>query len=174
VSAWAVLAASVALAAQQVGEDGIRGSIHTLDVEGSIATIELEDSIERLEVERRRGDTVSVSVSADVLFDFDRARLTGDADATVERIAGRLRSARGPVRVEGHTDSIGSDGYNLGLSRRRAAAVSEALRAALPSGITIRARGRGESQPVAPNTQGGEDNPAGRARNRRVTITYRR
>jgi OmpA-OmpF porin, OOP family len=159
--------------AQAPGEEELRESVLTLDVEESINTIELEDSVEALEAESRRGERVTVTIAADVLFEFDRARLTPKADATVERLARRLRSARGPVRVDGHTDSIGSSAYNLGLSRRRAASVSEALEAALPGGITIRARGLGESRPVAPNTQGGDDNPAGRARNRRVTITFR-
>jgi outer membrane protein OmpA-like peptidoglycan-associated protein len=160
--------------AQAPGEDELRASVLTLDVESSINTIELEDSVERLERETSRGRRVTVTVSADVLFEFDRARLTSEADATVQRLAQRIRSARGPVQVDGHTDSIGSTAYNRGLSRRRAASVSEALEAALPAGVAIRARGLGESRPVAPNTEGGEDNPAGRARNRRVTITFGR
>jgi outer membrane protein OmpA-like peptidoglycan-associated protein len=78
------------------------------------------------------------------------------------------------VRVDGYTDSVGSDAYNLGLSRRRAAAVSAALRGAIPARLAIQARGHGESDPVAPNTRGADDNPAGRAKNRRVTISYGR
>jgi len=179
-TAAAVGATTVALtapaAAQDapVGDEELRESVETLEIEESIETIDLDGSIQSLEVERRRGDSVTVTVSADVLFDFDRARLTPKARATVERIAKRIRAARGPVRVDGHTDSIGSEAYNLGLSRRRAAAVSDALRAALPARIAISARGFGESDPVAPNTESGEDNPAGRAKNRRVTIRFRR
>jgi outer membrane protein OmpA-like peptidoglycan-associated protein len=175
VAAGASLVALAAPAwAQAPGEDELRESVRTLDIEASINTIELDDSIEALEAETRRGGRVTVTVSADVLFEFDRARLTPKADATVERLARRIRSARGPVHVDGHTDSIGSTGYNRGLSRRRAASVSAALEAALPAGVSIRTRGLGESRPVAPNTRGGEDNPAGRARNRRVTIAFPR
>jgi outer membrane protein OmpA-like peptidoglycan-associated protein len=173
--ACAALVAAPAWAQQEApGEDALRESVRTLEVESSINTIELEDSVEALEAETRRGRRVTVTVSADVLFEFDRARLTPNADTTVERLARRIRSARGPVRVDGHTDSVGSAAYNRGLSRRRAASVSQALAAALGAGVSIRARGLGESRPVAPNTQGGEDNPAGRARNRRVTVTFRR
>jgi OOP family OmpA-OmpF porin len=175
---WATAACATLLAApawaQAPGEQELRESVLTLEIDESIKTIEIEDSIEALEAETRRGARVTVTVAADVLFEFDRARLTPEAGATVERLARRIRSARGPVRVEGHTDSIGSTAYNRGLSRRRAASVSAALEAALPAGIAIRARGRGESDPVAPNTRGGDDNPAGRARNRRVTVTFGR
>jgi OmpA-OmpF porin, OOP family len=143
-----------------------------IEVEESVLDIEIEDSIEDLEIERERAGRVSVTVAADVLFAFDRARLTPKAGATIERLAGKIRDAGGPVQVDGYTDSIGSDAYNLGLSRRRAAAVSQALRAELPGRIRITARGHGEANPVAPNMQGGDDNPAGRAKNRRVTISY--
>jgi OOP family OmpA-OmpF porin len=151
-----------------------RSSIKTLNVRESINTIDLEDSIESLEVERQNAGRVSVTVSSDVLFAFDRATLTPQAEATIDRLARRIGSGRGPIRVDGYTDSIGSDAYNFGLSRRRAVAVSKALRAALPARRAISARGHGEANPVAPNTNGGDDNPAGRAQNRRVTISYAR
>lgn len=76
--------------------------------------------------------------------------------------------------MAGHTDSIGTPAYNRGLSTRRARAVQAELRRALGGGAPpVSARGRGESDPVAANTEGGEDNPAGRARNRRVVISFR-
>jgi OmpA-OmpF porin, OOP family len=175
-AAAAAGAALITLAAPATAQDAVdvRSSINTLDVDASINTIDLEGSIETLEVERQRAGRVTVTVSSDVLFAFDRASLTPKAHDTIERIARRIRPGRGPIRVDGHTDSIGSDAYNLRLSRRRAAAVSEALEAALPPRAAISARGHGEADPVAPNTEGGDDNPAGRARNRRVTISYPR
>jgi DNA-binding response OmpR family regulator len=78
------------------------------------------------------------------------------------------------ILVDGYTDSIGSADYNLGLSRRRAAAVQQALRAALAGAPRIVTTGHGEADPVAPNTQNGHDNPAGRAQNRRVVISFSR
>lgn len=172
--AAAALASPSAAQDAVVGEEELRGSVSTLDLDESIRTIDIEESIESLQTERERGGRVEVTVSADVLFEFDRARLTPQANTTIERMAERIRAARGPVRVDGHTDSLGSSAYNLALSRRRAAAVSAALRASLPARIEIRARGFGETDPVAPNTESGEDNPAGRAKNRRVTIGYPR
>jgi outer membrane protein OmpA-like peptidoglycan-associated protein len=173
--AAAILAASAApAAAQDVGSQQLRDSVETIRLEESIEDIPLGGSVEDLQVERERGGNVTLSVSSDVLFEFDRARLTPVARQTVQRLAERLGSARGPVRVEGHTDSLGSDAYNLRLSRRRAATVTAELRSHLPGGIAISARGFGESRPVAPNTVSGADNPEGRAKNRRVTIRFRR
>jgi OmpA-OmpF porin, OOP family len=160
--------------AQDVGSQQLRDSVETIRLDESIESIKLDGSVEELQVERERGGNVTLSVSSDVLFEFDRARLTPVARQTVQRIAERIRSARGTVQVEGHTDSLGSDAYNLRLSRRRAATVTAALREDLPGGIAIRPRGFGESRPVEPNTIAGEDNPEGRAKNRRVTIRFRR
>jgi OmpA-OmpF porin, OOP family len=170
----AVVAAVLAAPAAAQERVDITGAVERIEADESVERIEADESVEDLEVERERAGRVSVTVAADVLFAFDRARLTPKARATVERLAGRIRGARGPVRVDGHTDSIGSDAYNLGLSRRRSAAVAQALRAELPAGIAVTARGHGEADPIAPNTQGGEDNPAGRAKNRRVTISFPR
>ena len=73
-----------------------------------------------------------------------------------------------------YTDDIGAPGYNLGLSRRRAASVQSYLQAhAGHPGLRYEARGLGEADPVAPNQlPNGQDNPAGRQENRRVVITY--
>ncbi|MBW1660432.1 MAG: OmpA family protein, partial [Deltaproteobacteria bacterium] len=73
---------------------------------------------------------------------------------------------------EGHTDSKGSEEYNLALSQRRADSVKVWLiEEGGLKGITIITKGYGESKPVAPNTKpDGSDNPEGRAKNRRVEI----
>jgi OOP family OmpA-OmpF porin len=169
------LAAPAAAQDAPVGQEQLDESVVSLDTEASVLDIEIDGSVESLQTERERGGRVTVTVAADVLFEFDRARLTQQARTTVSRVARRIRAARGPVRVDGYTDSIGSGSYNLDLSRRRAAAVSEALRADVPGGIDISSRGFGEANPVAPNTTpSGEDNPLGRAKNRRVTISFPR
>jgi outer membrane protein OmpA-like peptidoglycan-associated protein len=73
------------------------------------------------------------------------------------------------VKVEGHTDSKGSDSYNMALSERRAKAAKEYM---VEQGIDaerILTEGFGESMPIAPNENpDGSDNEAGRAKNRRV------
>jgi OmpA-OmpF porin, OOP family len=166
----AVVVAALAAPAAAQDDPGVEDIL----IDESIEDIVLDESVENLQTERERGGNVTLSVSSDVLFEFDRADLTPVARQTVEGIAERIGSGRGPVRVEGHTDSLGSDAYNLRLSRRRAATVTGALRGLL-SGRTLRAGGYGESRPVAPNTTpSGEDNPEGRAKNRRVTIRFAR
>lgn len=109
-----------------------------------------------------------------ILFDFDKSDIRADAAGVLDTLSGALGQVPDAEAVEilGHTDAKGDDDYNLALSERRAQAVLEALRqrgVALPA----TAMGFGESQPVAPNEWDGQDNPAGRQRNRRVEILVR-
>ncbi len=118
------------------------------------------------------GDT-EVDLSADVLFAFNSDKLSPAAQAELEDTAKLIRErAKGTVRVEGHTDSIGSQAYNLPLSQRRAQAVRDALARLLADRPTqFSVKGFGASKPIAPNKNpDGSDNPKGRARNRRVTV----
>ena len=71
------------------------------------------------------------------------------------------------MEVVGHTDEIASEAYNLGLSKRRAAAVKDWL---VKNGVDakrINAKGMGKTQPVASNKT-----EEGRAQNRRVEVRY--
>lgn len=117
-----------------------------------------------------------LTVQNDVLFDFDRAALRPEAREALERVADLIRD-RHPqaVRIVGHTDSIGTDAYNQELSERRAQAVEAWLAREGGGGLPpMRTEGRGESQPVAPNTVSGQDNPDGRQKNRRVEVLLER
>jgi outer membrane protein OmpA-like peptidoglycan-associated protein len=117
--------------------------------------------------------TTEVDLSADVLFAFNSDRLSAAAQAELQETAKLIRErAKGPVRVEGHTDSVGSPSYNLDLSRRRAEAVHAALVRLLAGRPTqFEVRGFGATRPIAPNRNpDGSDNPKGRQRNRRVTV----
>ena len=113
----------------------------------------------------------------DVLFEFDRADLTDSANqkiAAVAEIVVRLAPERN-LSVEGHTDAVGDDEYNLELSLRRAIAVSDALQAGGVAKERLRTAGLGERFPVAANrTPDGHDDPAGRAQNRRVEVVIER
>lgn len=102
----------------------------------------------------------------DILFDFDRSTLRQEARETLSRVAGILLvSPQHLLSVEGHTDSVGDDEYNLKLSWERAQAVRSYLIQAGLSADLIRAEGFGESKPIASN-----DTPGGRQQNRRVEI----
>jgi outer membrane protein OmpA-like peptidoglycan-associated protein len=120
--------------------------------------------------ETERGVVVNLP---DVLFAFAKADLTPDAHAKIERMATVLnQQASGRhISVEGHTDSIGSEAANQRLSERRAEAVATGLKDHGVSARRITSKGFGERYPVAPNaTPSGADNPAGRAKNRRVEV----
>lgn len=121
--------------------------------------------------ETRRGVVVNLP---DILFDFNKATLSSGSRGKIDDIADVLQGPnvrQRSVSVEGHTDSIGSESYNQRLSERRAETVAGALSAGGVSSSRIRSRGFGERYPIAPNQRDdGSDNPAGRARNRRVEV----
>lgn len=114
----------------------------------------------------RTTDRGLVLTLGDVLFETGRADLRAGSVADLDQLARFL--AKYPdrtVTVEGHTDSVGGEDYNLGLSHRRADSVRSYL---LRQGIDtsrISTQGMGESVPVASN-----DTAGGRQQNRRVEI----
>lgn len=118
------------------------------------------------------GDTAEITLEESILFEFGSDELRDDAAPVLDDVAELLGElAAEDIDVTGHTDSIGDDDFNLDLSQRRADAVAAAL---IERGVeheTVDTDGRGEAEPVAPNeTEDGEDDPEGRARNRRVEI----
>jgi outer membrane protein OmpA-like peptidoglycan-associated protein len=110
-----------------------------------------------------RGLIVNMS---DVLFDFNKYTLRPAAREKLAKISGIILSHPGlTLEVDGYTDSIGSEDYNLKLSDHRAGGVRDYL---LGEGIApdnITARGFGKDNPVASN-----DTAAGRQKNRRVEM----
>jgi outer membrane protein OmpA-like peptidoglycan-associated protein len=101
-----------------------------------------------------------------VLFETDSACLQPDSYALLEDVASLiLNESLGRVRIEGHTDSRGSEAHNLDLSARRAEAVRAYLVARGVPAAALEAVGFGESKPIAPN-----DTDVGRAQNRRVNF----
>jgi len=135
---------------------------------------ELIAELKRKNLEARETDRGVVVNLPDVLFEFNRSTLTSDARTKVRDIADVLDEQRvrnRQVSVEGHTDSIGSDQYNQRLSEKRAETVASALEAEGVNADRIRTRGFGKKYPIAPNKNSdGSDNPAGRAKNRRVEV----
>jgi OOP family OmpA-OmpF porin len=107
-----------------------------------------------------------------VHFEFNKATLLLDSKAILDRVAVSLLSEPDvKVLLAGHTDSIGSDGYNQRLSEARAKSVVEYLESKGVPRDHMSYKGFGESQPVAPNTNAdGSDNPDGREHNRRTEM----
>jgi outer membrane protein OmpA-like peptidoglycan-associated protein len=110
-----------------------------------------------------RGLIVNIS---DVLFDTAKYTLRPGAREKLAKVSGIILAYPSlKLEVEGHTDSVGTDEYNMQLSENRANSVRDYL---VQQGIntsSIAARGFGESQPVATN-----DTAAGRQQNRRVEL----
>ncbi|MFI9555053.1 OmpA family protein [Nonomuraea endophytica] len=125
----------------------------------------------------QEGAKETIGLRTDVLFAFDEATLGARAAAVLDEVAEETRRradpAKPPVAIVGHTDTKGDDAYNQTLSVRRAEAVKEYLAARLGADYRYVTEGKGESTPIAKNDKpGGADNPEGRARNRRVEISY--
>ncbi len=101
-----------------------------------------------------------------VNFDFDKATLRQEDISELDKDVEALK-AWGDVNIEvaGHTDSMGSDKYNMNLSRQRAEAVRNFLISRGVAADRLTARGYGESQPVADNAT-----EEGRFKNRRVEL----
>jgi len=117
----------------------------------------------------RRVDAVGCDCdfTMNLTFPFDSADLHDDDKAQLDQLAATLKNAKldtVTATIEGHTDSMGDETYNQGLSQRRAEAVLGYLQS---QGVGSRfvAKGMGESQPVADNAT-----EAGRAQNRRVVV----
>jgi outer membrane protein OmpA-like peptidoglycan-associated protein len=104
----------------------------------------------------------------DVLFDTSQATLKPGAYATLDRLATALRENSGrKVLIEGHTDNVGSDESNQGLSERRAQSVQAALMQRDVARSQISSLGKGENFPIASN-----DSVDGRQSNRRVELIF--
>jgi outer membrane protein OmpA-like peptidoglycan-associated protein len=133
------------------------------DLGGKVQDLQLKESDTEIRIE----------LAADVLFDFDKADVRREAQKPLKQVADIIREkAKGAVRIEGHTDSKGTDAYNQKLSDRRAQSVrdylikQEGLR-----NVSFSTSGFGAKKPAVSNTQAdGSDDPAGRQKNRRVEI----
>ena len=120
------------------------------------------------DLQGKKTDRGVVVTLGDVLFDTGKATLKPGAYTTIDRLATVLKQdANRKVLIEGHTDNVGTDEYNQGLSERRAASVQAALFERGVEASQISTVGKGETTPVA-----GNDNPAGRQQNRRVELVF--
>lgn len=103
---------------------------------------------------------------ARVYFDFDRSGLSARASQVLDGVIDRMKASGRFFAVDGHTDSVGSEGYNLALGKKRAQTVSYFL---VDKGINpqkLALHSLGEQAPVASNSDS-----KGRQQNRRVDIT---
>ncbi len=114
----------------------------------------------------REGNLLALTFKGDVTFDTNSTVVKPGLYSEIDRIAGVLNQyPETLIRVEGHTDSVGTEEYNQDLSIRRAAAVRDLLIQRGVSTSRIQTVGFGENMPVATN-----NTEAGRQMNRRVEI----
>jgi outer membrane protein OmpA-like peptidoglycan-associated protein len=110
---------------------------------------------------RRTHNVLTATFKSEVMFDFDSSTLKPGAYQEMDRVADILNKySQTTIRVEGHTDSKGSEAYNQTLSEKRAMAVKNALTQRGVDPVRIQTVGYGESQPISSND----------AVNRRVNI----
>jgi outer membrane protein OmpA-like peptidoglycan-associated protein len=111
-------------------------------------------------------DEWELSLGVKLLFESDVSTLSSEGRAAVSEVAaGLVKIGITHVRIEGHTDNVGSRKYNVQLSERRAESVAKWINQAGLRESAIERKGYGADKPVADNSS-----PAGRAQNRRVVI----
>jgi OOP family OmpA-OmpF porin len=107
-----------------------------------------------------------ITLQADTLYDFDKATLKAEGQATLNKIAADLNKIKLEVIIAvGNTDSVGTDAYNMALGQRRAQSVKAYLVSKGVDGSRIYTESKGKSNPVASNATA-----EGRAKNRRTDI----
>lgn len=173
-AAFAVLIGAAAVPATATTSEG-PPTLSPGEIDASVRILDppvrmLDPQVRSLRQESVEGPTTTVTISSDVLFEFNSAELTDAARGVVDETGTQLAGTPGAVTVVGHTDSVGTQEYNQTLSEDRARAVAEQLRASVGD-RQVDTAGRSFLEPVAPNEMNGQDNPAGRALNRRVVIT---
>jgi len=114
-----------------------------------------------------------IEITQKIHFEYDKAVIRPASFVVLDEVVNAMKNDKGisKVQVEGHTDAMGSDTYNQGLSERRAQACVAYIESKGIEPERLEAIGFGESRPIAPN-----NTAKGRATNRRTEfiITERR
>lgn len=147
------------------------GSVSQSSMTGAPSATELNDLVKLRSpgaLERPTMQPILIRLSSDVLFSFDSATLKPESEKSLQELAAALnRAVKIHVTVEGHSDTIGEESYNLKLSQARAMSVAEWLKVhSTLAAASIDSKGYGEARPIV--------NPNGtmeeQSRNRRVEI----
>lgn len=150
------------LKAEQALEDAQKSKEAMTEAQQKAAELEKQLA----ELQARPTERGMVVTMGDVLFDYDKSDVKAGGMRVISKLARFLEKyPERTIQIEGHTDSTGSDAYNLRLSERRAEAVKRAL---MYEGIKrdrMTTVGYGEQFPIASNA-----NSSGRQQNRRVEI----
>ncbi len=139
----------------------------TLAVDGDGQPLPVDLSVGPAGAEPATGPPSRLVLPADLLFfETDSSTVGPDGNRLLDEVAAWLAGTSAPVAVVGHTDSTGTDAYNLELGQARAEAVAVGLRErGVPPDRLVPVVSQGEQSPVDTN-----DTDAGRAHNRRVEL----
>ena len=171
----AILTGAIFTGARRIGDDFSGVDISGVIWDGPSVCPHGQQAMARPEVTKAEAITAALAKGKDakvdltVNFEFDSDKIRDKGHVQVMEIANALNSsalASQRVMIEGHTDNVGKDDYNIDLSYRRAISVMRALTEQY--GVDrgkLQVNGYGESKPVASN-----DSDVGRALNRRVTL----
>lgn len=130
------------------------------------AALAAERANHAIEIQRLENETLKIDIASEVSFDFGSAGLKPAFTPTLKKVADILqRYSNTVIHVVGHTDSVGSESYNEGLSQQRAESVVGYFASRGVTSTRLVAAGRGEYEPRATN-----ETEAGRQLNRRVEI----
>lgn len=144
-------------------KDGYYSVSNSIDLSAENTFKELTVDIVMRSVKSLEQTTIRLN---NIYFDFDRFELKSESFTELERIEKFLNENPGlKVEISAHTDSKGSDEYNLELSQKRAESVVQYLILKGIDGTRLTAKGYGESQPAGDN-----ETDEGRAQNRRVEM----
>ncbi|PTQ99528.1 WD40 repeat protein [Mucilaginibacter yixingensis] len=112
-------------------------------------------------------------VIQNILYDFNMATLRPESKTVLNDLVKIMKdNPKIKIELSSHTDSIGSDAYNIDLSQRRAQSCVDYIIASDVDNARVFAKGYGKSKPIAPNSlPNGKDNPEGRQLNRRTEFT---
>ena len=154
----------------------VLGAILGATVGGAIGTIignkmdkqakKLEDDLGGTATVERVGEGIKLTFDNQLLFDFGKTDLKERNRHDLEKFAETLKTYPDTdLLIVGHTDNVGSEKFNLTLSKNRANAVSTELKYFGVARSRISIKGKGENQPAVSNTT--EEN---RSKNRRVEI----
>lgn len=164
-----------------LGEDREKARLESRTLEADAARSDAERAKQDAEAARKQAEDLQRQVAelnakatdrglvvtlGDLLFETGRAELKGGAAANLGKLSAFLTQYPDrTVTIEGHTDNVGADDYNLGLSQRRANSVQQYLLAQGIAANRLTSTGKGENYPVASN-----DSASGRQMNRRVEV----
>jgi outer membrane protein OmpA-like peptidoglycan-associated protein len=117
-------------------------------------------------VEKLPNDVVRVTMTNQTAFETDSTQIKPGFHSTMDKLADVVvRYNKTALTVVGHTDNVGTDSYNQKLSEQRAISVARYLEGKRVHSMRLATSGKGEAQPIAPNST-----DAGRQANRRVEI----